>query len=165
MATVTGGLFLLKKEGMQQDRYEFGLGKEENMYEFFSEGPKGKIKKAVSFQKFSWVSGATYNLTFGDWDVARGRINDLSISNNNDRSKILTTVAIIVITFLEEHLNAIVFATGSTRSRTRLYQMGIASFIEEITIRFEVRGYLRDNWELFQRGQNYSSFFIRWRNL
>jgi len=51
-------------------------------------------------------------------------------------------------------------AKGSTASRTRLYQMGIAEFWEDIQEIFEVKAYYKDRWESFERGKNYDAFFI-----
>jgi hypothetical protein len=41
-----------------------------------------------------------YNLGFGDLNQATGEIDDLSISSNHDRDKILGTVASSVLHFL-----------------------------------------------------------------
>jgi len=51
-------------------------------------------------------------------------------------------------------------AKGSTPSRTRLYQMGISEFWDEIQGIFEVKGYHGNNWEAFRKGKNYEAFFI-----
>ena len=51
-------------------------------YEFFSEGPNGKIKKIVRFTPRN-AGGVTYfNLGFGDWNETKKRIDDRIISNN-----------------------------------------------------------------------------------
>lgn len=52
----------------------------------------------------------------------------MTISNNHDTKKVLSTVARAVLDFLEQNPQAIVMARGSTPSRTRLYQMGTAEF-------------------------------------
>jgi len=85
----------------------------------------------------------------------------LAISNNGDRQKVLATIVPIVGHFMEENPNSTVMATGSTPSRTRLYQIGLASLIEKITLVFELKGYFQGNWELFQKGHSYSSFLIK----
>lgn len=74
--------------------------------------------------------------------------------------KVLSTVARPVLDFLEQNPQAIVMARGSTPSRTRLYQMGIAEFWTEIQALLEVKAYYKENWESFQKGKNYDAFFI-----
>jgi len=45
-------------------------------YDFYSEGPKGRIKKVVRFTPRN-AGGVTYfNLAFGDWNESRKRIDD-----------------------------------------------------------------------------------------
>lgn len=90
-------------------------------YEFVSEGPKGKIKKVVRFTK---IDDSVYNLAFGDLEEDTGEINDSVISNNNDSSKVLATVAMIVKDFSLRYPDEWIVAIGSTHSRTRLYRMG-----------------------------------------
>lgn len=88
-------------------------------------------------------------------------MNDLSISNNGDSIKVLATVGSIVNSFMEKHPNAWIFATGSTAARTRLYRMGIANNLEEITADYVVFG-LSENgiWSEFMRGKDYNAFLF-----
>src|SRR5690606_15615411 len=116
---------------MQEDSYPVKQSQQIYQYEFFSEGPKGRIRKVIQFQSIE-NTGLFYNLAFGDWDEQRGMINDSVKSNNGDRQKILITVAQTVFKFMEHNPNITIVAQGSTPARTRLYQMGIASFWDEI---------------------------------
>ena len=59
-------------------------------------------------------------------------LDDLAISNNGDTEKVLGTVVAALYAFFDRHPGAIVYATGSTPGRTRLYRMGITKFYEEI---------------------------------
>ena len=52
-------------------------------FEFYSEGPRGKVKKRVKFVPFSEHS-RVYNLAFGDVSTD-GEIDDLSLTNNEDK--------------------------------------------------------------------------------
>jgi hypothetical protein len=144
---------------MNQESYSFRKEPDIFYYEFFSEGPNGKILKVVQFQQIS-ATEDIYNLGFGDFNEQIGDIDDLSISNNLDTQKVLTTVAKTVVDFMQQHPKAIVMARGSTPSRTRLYQMGISQFWTEIEKMFEVRGFNRGRWEPYERGENFESFFI-----
>jgi len=81
-------------------------------------------------------------------------------SNNSDKQKVLVTVARTVFRFMKDHFDAVVIAQGSTSSRTRLYQMGIASFWDEINMHFNVYGLIERQWEPFQRKRNYQAFLL-----
>lgn len=132
-------------------------------YEFYSKGPKGSIKKVVEYYKLRELKAEVYNLAFGDWDEDKHHINDLSISNNADRDKVLATVAATVADFMKVHPDAIILASGSTLSRTRLYQISIARLWDNIEPHFEIQGYINDNWQPFQKGVNYIAFILKAR--
>ncbi len=110
---------------MHLDHYEFYINAGYQDYEFYSEGPNGRIKKVVRYVKIRDTPETVYNLGFGDLDEDSGEISDLSFSNNSDRDKILATVAFTVLDFCKSFGQPYIFIEGSTPSRTRLYQMGI----------------------------------------
>ncbi|MBO9563945.1 MAG: hypothetical protein J7621_14275 [Niastella sp.] len=110
---------------MNLDRYEFSVGRNFLDFEFCSEGPNGKIVKVIRFTPQN-ANGITYfSLGFGDVNEEANRIDDQSISNNQDRTKILATVAYAVLEFTSYFTDVMIHAKGSTPARTRLYQMGI----------------------------------------
>ncbi len=146
---------------MQLKTYDFDKHANGFYYEFHSEGPNGMIKKVVEYYRYTELDGEIYNLAFGDWNETDQVINDLSISNNEDRDKILATVAATVIAFMALHPNAVIIATGSTMSRTRLYQMGIMKLWHEIDELFEILGYINEEWQPFKKGVNYKSFLLK----
>jgi hypothetical protein len=143
--------------------YPFIKRPESRYYEFFSEGPNGIIKKVVEYYRFGELKAEVFNLAFGDWNEDNQRINDLSVSNNADSDKVLATVAATVADFIKDHPGAIIIASGSTMSRTRLYQMGIARLLDEIRQHFEIHGYINDAWQPFQKAVNYSAFLLKAR--
>ena len=102
-----------------------------------------------------------YNLAFGDKDIETGEIDDKVISNNGDSEKVLTTVVATVYAFFDKYPDAWIYATGSTKARTRLYKMGISKFLEEVTSDFEVLGELNDDWETFKSDTEYDGFLVR----
>lgn len=57
------------------------------VYEFYSEGPKGK-KKVVTFSRIQEDS-SIYNLALVDVNPVSGMISDLTVSDNGDRDIIL----------------------------------------------------------------------------
>lgn len=133
----------------------------DHQYTFYSEGPRGKIKKVVLFNKFPETKQDIYNLAFGDWNERTQMINDLAISNNQDRQKILNTVSSAVIHFTQHYPEASIFATGSTPGRTRLYQMGITAYLDEISLFFDIKGFTEDGWEPFSKGRAYQGFLLK----
>ena len=128
-------------------------------FEFISEGPKGIIHKLVKFQPTNLKD--VYNLAFGDKDLSTGNIDDLVISNNSDSEKVLASVVSTIYAFTDKFPDAWIYATGSTKSRTRLYRMGITKFISEVEENFEVLGEQNDEWEIFVKDVEYESFLIR----
>jgi hypothetical protein len=127
-------------------------------YEFYSEGPKGKIKKIVRFTLRS-ANGITYfNLAFGDSNNIDDQFDDSVKSNNHDKDKILATIGHIVIQFTALYSDIYVYAQGSTPSRTRLYQMGINANWDKIEPILSIYGYLNNEWHPFQKKVNYEAF-------
>lgn len=102
-----------------------------------------------------------YNLAFGDKDHETGQINDLIISNNGDSEKVLATVVATVYSFTDRYSAAWIYATGSTRSRTRLYRMGISKYLSEIQQDFELYGQKQGNWEEFKDKAEYEAFLVK----
>jgi hypothetical protein len=142
-------------------KYEYSVSDTYLDFEFDSDGPKGKVKKVVrySYQVANGVS--YYNLGFGDLDPSTGRINDLVVTNNKDREKVLATVAATVLDFTKRFPDAIIYAKGSTLARTRLYQIGIAANWDEIDSVLYVYGYEKDRgWEPFRKNVSYGGFLI-----
>jgi hypothetical protein len=100
-----------------------------------------------------------FNIGFGDVDKD-GNINDLIITGNDDSQKVLATVSLTIIKFFEKYPECYVFATGSTKSRTRLYRIGISNNIKEIEEMFDVFGFIDNKWGKFEKGSNYEAFLI-----
>lgn len=146
---------------MKEEKYSFNKLPEEFYYEFFSEGPKGTIKKVVRYRLIQEHPSRIYNLGFGDWNEENVDIEDMVATNNQDRQKVLATVADTVLDFTGSHPDAFVFAQGSTAARTRLYQMGISAFWDEIGALFLVLAYSGGEWKPFEKGKNYEAFLIR----
>lgn len=128
-------------------------------FEFISEGKKGAIIKIVKYQPTN-LKGL-YNLAFGDKNIETGKIDDNIISNNGDSEKVLATVASTIYAFTDKYPDALIYATGSTKSRTRLYRIGISRFLEIIHNDFEILGELENDWENFKYNVEYSGFLIR----
>jgi hypothetical protein len=127
-------------------------------FEFFSEGPRGSVKKTVIY---SQIEDDLFNLAFGDWNEELNKLDDSIRTNNGDRDKVLATVASTALDFTDKLSHIEIFAEGSSPARTRLYQMGIGNNLEEIREYFVIQGYRDNAWEAFQRGRNYEAFLIK----
>jgi uncharacterized protein DUF6934 len=86
-------------------------------YRFFSDG-RNTIEKIVDFVPLKGRN--LINLGFGDL-LPEGSIDDKVISNNGDIRKVLSTIVHILKHFTALHPQALIFFTGSTDERTRLY--------------------------------------------
>lgn len=145
---------------MKQERYPIRSKRQEAIYEFVSEGKNGRIQKRIEYSPIDG-SRLLFNLSFVDIDPTTGEVSDTVVTNNGDGMKVLATVAATTLDFTEYHPDVLVFATGSTPARTRLYRMGIANNFEEISQYFEVYGLNSEGWELFKIGKDYEGFIIK----
>ena len=141
---------------MGNELYELEEGSNAMTFEFTSVGPNGKIPKMVIYSKTNVRN--LYNLAFGDKNINTGDIDDLVITNNEDSQKVLATVASTVYVFLSKHPEALIIATGSTKARTRLYQMGISKYLDEITADFNVFGEKDGILHPFEKSIGYDAF-------
>ena len=143
---------------MKLDRYELKAEKNFTTFEFVSEGPKGKIVKAIQFQQT--VEANVYNLAFGDLNSLTGRIDDKAVTDNGDTEKVLATVIRAVYLFTEQYANAWVYAIGSTTTRTRLYRIGINKYFDIINEDFDILGEQKSDWEWYEKGKDYRAFAV-----
>jgi len=148
---------------MEQEKYFFETVSETVVYEFFSEGPRGRIRKRVIFRLMEETPERIFNISFGDSDGTGDIIDDEIVSNNADMQKILHTVVGTALEFISRHPDIWIYAKGSTPSRTRLYQIGIARFWKEIVPHFIVVGSSNGDWIPFKKGMNFEAFLIRHR--
>ena len=143
---------------MRNQQYQLEFSKAFTMYQFVSIGPKGEIAKLIKYTETGKAN--VYNLGFGDKIGNTEDFDDEIISNNEDSIRVLATVAASVYLFTDNYPNAYIFATGSTSSRTRLYQIGIADNLKEIEEGFYVWGEYNKKWEIFQKNKNYTAFLV-----
>jgi len=54
-----------------------------------------------------------------------------------------------------------VYATGSTKARTRLYRMGISKYYDEAAKDFEIFGERDKQWEQFEKDTEYEAFLVK----
>ncbi|HEX2848688.1 MAG: hypothetical protein E6Q24_09990 [Chitinophagaceae bacterium] len=141
---------------MKLQKYELKMGKLLKTFEFISEGRKGKILKFIKFEKTGIKN--VYNLLFGDKNSKH--IDDYVVSNNGDAEKVLATVAEAIVSFTNRYPSSWIYAEGSSRARTRLYQMGINRHLSEILETFEVFGLKDNEWQKFKKESAYDAFLV-----
>lgn len=144
---------------MKVEKYALKAESTLTVFEFISEGSNGNIRKLIQFQETN--EPHLYNLAFGDKDLDTGELDDLIVSNNGDSEKVLATVIGALYAFFDKHQDAFVYATGSTKARTRLYRMGIARFYEDATEDFVLYGQVGDDFFIFQKGRSYDGFLVQ----
>lgn len=147
---------------MRLEKYKTEIDDTHKIYEFVSDGLKGLVKKRVIFEQLGDKN--IFNLAFGDVNTETNEFDDLVITDNGDIEKVLATVAATVYNFLEQYPYAIVIATGSTPTRTRLYKIKISKNLEEIKKDFSIMGLTENSqWVVFNKTESYSAFYIKRR--
>ena len=112
---------------MDIDRYNIENNVNSVYCEFISLGTKGSIVKVIKYTKIN-DDPLVFNLGFGDKNLTHETINDRAVTNNGDTDRVLATVAFTIYAFYKEYPDANVYLSGSTASRTRLYQININKF-------------------------------------
>lgn len=127
-------------------------------FKFECDCDSGIIKKVVRYDLLSTKLGDKdlYHLAFGPY-TEDGKILDSKKTNTNDLLKTLVTVAKTSIYFTDAYTNVVIYAKGYNEARTRLYQIHIHKFYDEIHENFIIYG-LRKNYpyELFKKERNYN---------
>jgi hypothetical protein len=144
---------------MNQEKYDLAVDDDCQTFKFISEGPRGKIQKMIVFEPLSGIDNY-YNLCLGDWNEETQKLDDSIVSNNLDTLKILGTVAEAADSFLTANPDAVIFVSGSSVARNRLYQMNIGKYLGEVKSRFVVRGNRDKKWQSFKKGVNYDAFTL-----
>ncbi len=147
---------------MKLDRYELKAGRNLTTFEFLSEGAKGQVTKVVQFQRMNLPD--LYNLAFGDFNSITGELNDEVVTDNGDSEKVLASVVAAIYAFAGEYPQAWIYATGSTKARTRLYRMAINKYFEIVEKDFDIMGELFNEWEWYEKGKDYQAFAVHRKN-
>ena len=148
---------------MNLERYDLLADAKATTFAFTSTGPKGFIQKLIQFRQLP--ASRLYNLAFGDRIGESARLDDATVSDNGDAEKILATIVHAVYVFTVRYPDAIVYATGSTPARTRLYQMGLAKHLEAAQKDFDIWGEHEEVFEVFQKDRAYTAFIAARKKL
>jgi hypothetical protein len=142
---------------MDSPFYEFEVNEDAFRFYFESVGPKGIIPKIIVYRHTTIPE--FYNLTMGD-TKDDGSIDVYAESKNNDMEKILSTIIQTMFAFFAFHPKAKIIFTGSTPSRTRLYQIALAKEFRKIEPLLKILGWYNGQLEPFIVNKNYEGFVI-----
>lgn len=143
---------------MNEPSYEFKKIADKYTFEFESVSEEKIIKKIIEFSLLD-ANRSLYNVALVDI-LDNGSASDVAVTNNNDMPKVLATVYQAIEYFLNKHPTSRIYIEGSTKSRTRLYQIAIAKYKEELEPKFTILGLLNDDLQVFKEGINFDSFII-----
>ena len=125
-------------------------------------GPNGTITIIIQFLETS--DPGVYNLAFGNL-LPNGNIDDKVKNANDDRNKVLATIAMAIFAFTLKYPGAHVFFTGSTPERTRLYRMALTINLAELSADFDIFGVHISRFgyctEKFEKNKTYQGFLIK----
>ena len=144
---------------MELQTYDIKQNKRSRSFQFISIGPKGSIQKLVIYQETAIPN--LFNLAFGDLNHNTKELDDLAVSDNGDGEKVLATVVSTVHRFFKDNQESIVYLTGSTPSRTRIYRIAISKYLPVFENKYEILGELPTDWERFKPDKEYEGFFIK----
>lgn len=134
-------------------------------YKFISSGTKGELNKLIKFNPIP-NNDEIYNLALGTIGENE-KIDFNTPSKNGDRDKILATIGTAAHIFSEAYPDKMIFLTGDTDVKTRLYQMAINNAYDEISQTFIIRGLkiVDQNYYpvTFEKGINYDGFLFKRR--
>lgn len=66
-----------------------------------------------------------------------------------------------VFSFTRRYIGCSIYATGSSKARTRLYRIGISNNLAEILQDFDIYGLMNGEWYEFKKNIAYDAFLIR----
>lgn len=140
---------------MDKPFYEFTILEEAFRYEFTSVGNK-VIEKVIIFEKTDLPN--YFNLVLADI-LEDGTIDDIVESRNGDMEKILATTIHTIFAFIAHYPEAKIFFSGSSPSRTRLYNIILTKEFRNFK-NFQILGLKNKVLLPFERNEIYEAFVI-----
>lgn len=142
---------------MNYDAYNLLATEEITRFQFQSTGKRGVFEKVISF---SQIHENIYNLALLDYNPATGEESDLSVTDNGDLTKVLATTLKAIRLFLENYPDKLVYIKGSTKSRTRLYQISINKVYPFLKDDLIILGQQDAEWVEVEPNLSFESFLI-----
>lgn len=147
---------------MKRPFYQFHSDTDALYFYFESISKQKTIKKIVGYTPIPELANG-YNLGFGDL-YDDGTVDDISISNNDDMEKVISTVVQTMLHFFDNYPDKFVFIEGSTPDRTRLYRIIINKELKEVKDLLNIYGFIGNKIEEFASDRPYDSFLITLKN-
>jgi hypothetical protein len=146
----------MKYEAYSDIRERRDLG----VFDFISMGKCGTIPKRISF--IPTALPYVYNLAFGNLKED-GKIDDISVSDNGDRNKILATLARVIDQYTRKYPERLIYFRGSTKERTRLYRMAVGLNLEELSETFDIYAEMNNDFDFvpFHKNMEITAFLIK----
>ncbi len=146
---------------MVNEHYSYIATQQNTIFFFESVGIQGSIVKAVAFQL---NKKGTWNLGFGDLEDDY-KVNDKTISNNQDVLKVLSTVAKVAYIFIETYPDRVISIVPVDEKRKLLYNRVFQRHFEDIDKQFEVIGTINESDEPYSTGKMYDEFTLKFKNI
>jgi hypothetical protein len=140
---------------MIENAYNYYSSGNKTQFVFQSHGPKGKIVKVI---RFEFANENRWNLGFGDFK--RGKIETGELSNNGDMVKVLTTVALATLDFLEEYPDRIIEIRPIDEKRKKIFNLIFIRRWEQIQRKAGIIGIKGNDRERYSPNEFYDSFEI-----
>ncbi len=131
----------------------------EFVFEFYSQGEKGEIKKAVIFEPLSFPAQDAYNLALCTF--RNGIAVDHEVTNNKDFLKTMYTVAKAVYEFCDVHPDSSIQIGANDKRRLTIYNGIFKRRYAEIIESFDIMGINGGNAEPYNPEKFYGIFEIR----
>ena len=152
---------------MSVPSYSFQQFEREFLFTFESVSDEKTIRKVVIYELYD-PAALIFNVALVDIDE-NGEASDLAVSNNKDMEKVLSTVIQTFPVFFKKQPSAKIFLKGSSKARTRLYQIAINKYFDFFEPIYEIYGYLGDSLEeipeKFTQNNQYKGFLIKLKNI
>ena len=142
---------------MNHEAYTLRANEQNTRFQFQSIGKRGVFEKVISFGQ---LDGNIFNLALLDYNPSNGEESDLSITDNGDLKEILATALTAIRLFLDRYPDKFVYVKGSSKSRTRLYQISINKLYPFLKDDLSVFGLQNDRWFEVEPNHSFESFLI-----
>ncbi|MEY5049450.1 MAG: hypothetical protein RLZZ175_2809 [Bacteroidota bacterium] len=146
---------------MNKNGYSF-INNTDLSFSFVSKGKQGEILKVVVFQE---IGENIFNIALLDYLADENKYSDMVRSDNGDMKKVLITVMNILLDFLQNNPQCILYLEGNTRTKRLLYNRIINNNYQDIKKSLVIIRENNDNQENFVQGNFYNSFYVALQTL
>ena len=142
---------------MDYKPYKLNVNEESTRFQFQSIGKRGIFEKVISIKPFS---ESVQNLALLDYDPITNEESDISVTDNGDMPEVLATTLMAINMFFEKYPDQFIYFKGSTKSRTRLYQISINKAYSDIQNNLVIYGWCNEGWKNFEPTLSFESFLL-----